>query len=62
MKKVLNLGPCVVRRSLTFSKDFSSETTEPNSIKLSMPSPSKGGKKVHISGPDHMTKIAAMPT
>ena len=45
----------------TFSKGFSSETTGPISFKFRMQFPSKGGKKVYICGPGHMTKMATMP-
>ena len=45
----------------TFSKGFSSETTEPISYKFHMLPPSKGGEKVFIFGLGHMTKIAVMP-
>ena len=50
-----------VRRPSTFSKDFSSETTGPISIKFHMQPLDRGGKKVYIFRPDHMTKMAAMP-
>ena len=45
----------------TFSKGFFSETTEPISLKFHMQPSSKGGKKVYIFGPGHMTKMAALP-
>ena len=51
----------VVRRQSTFSKDFSSETAGPISIEFNMQPPDRGGKKVYIFRPGHMTKIAAMP-
>ena len=50
-----------VRRPSTFSKDFSSETTGPISIKFHMQPLDRGGKKVYIFRPGHMTKMAAMP-
>ena len=50
----------VVRPS-TFSKDFSSETTGPISIKFHMQPLDRGGKKVYIFRPGHMTKMVAMP-
>ena len=49
-----------VRRPSTFSKDFSSEATEPISIKFHMQPLDKRGKKVYIFRPGHMTKMAAM--
>ena len=45
----------------TFSKDFSSETTGPISIKFHMQRLDRGGKKVYIFCPGHMTKMAAKP-
>ena len=48
-----------VRRPSTFSKYFSSETTGPISIKFQLLD--RGGKKVCIFRPGHMTKMAAMP-
>ena len=51
----------VVRRPSTSSKDFSSATTRPISIKFHMQSPGTGEKKVYIFHPGHMTKMAAMP-
>ena len=45
----------------TFSKDFSSETTGPISIKFHMQPLDRGGKKVYIFRPGHMTKLAAIP-
>ena len=50
-----------VRRPSTFSKDFSSETTVPISIKFHMQPLDRGGKKVYIFRPGHMAKMAAMP-
>ena len=44
-----------------FSKDFSSETTGPISIKFHMQSLNRRGKKVYIFRPGHMTKMDAMP-
>ena len=45
----------------TFSKGFFSETTGPISSKFHMQPSSKGGKKVNIFQPSHMTKMATMP-
>ena len=45
----------------TFSKDFSSETTRPISIKFHMQPLDRGGKKIYIFHPDHMTNLAATP-
>ena len=45
----------------TFSKGFCSETTGSISFKFHMQSSSKGGKKVYIFDPGHMTKLVAMP-
>ena len=45
----------------TFSEHCFSETTGPISIKFHMQPPGKGGEKVFIFGPGHMTKMAAMP-
>ena len=53
--------PSSVRRPSIFSKDFSSETTRPISIKFHMQPLNRGGKKVYIFRPGHMTKMAAMP-
>ena len=50
-----------VRRPSTFSKDFSSETTGPISIKFHMQPLDRGGKKVYIFRPGHITKMAVMP-
>ena len=50
-----------VRRPSTFSKDFSSETTGPISIKFHMQPLDRGGKKVCVFRLGHMTKMAAMP-
>ena len=44
----------------TFSKGFFSETTGPISFKFHMQPSSKGGKKVYIFSPGHMTKMAAL--
>ena len=44
----------------TFSKDFSSETTRTISFKFHMQPPCKGGKKVYIFGPGHLTKMAVI--
>ena len=43
----------------TFSKDFSSETTGPISIKFDMQLLDRLGKKVYIFRLGHMTKMAA---
>ena len=43
-----------------FSKCFSSKKTVPISLKFSSQHSSKGGKKIYIFGPGHMTKMAAM--
>ena len=48
---------CLVK----FSKDFSSETSRPISIKFHMQPLDRRGKKVNIFRPGHMTKMAAMP-
>ena len=45
----------------SFSKGFSSETTGPISFKFHMQPSSKGGEKVYIFCPGHMTKMATMP-
>ena len=50
-----------VRRPSTFSKDFSSETTGPISIKFHLQPLDRGGKTVDIFRPGHMTKMAATP-
>ena len=50
-----------VRRPSTFSKDFSSETTGPISIKFHMQPLDRAGKKVYIFRPGHITKMATMP-
>ena len=50
----------VVRPS-TFSNIFSSETAWPIKAKFYVEPPWKGGTKVYINGPGHMTKMAAMP-
>ena len=51
----------VNRRPSTISNVFSSETTRPIKAKFYVEPPWQGGKKVHINGPGHMTKMAAMP-
>ena len=53
--------PASIRRPSTFSKDLSSETTGPISTKFHMQPLDRGGKKVCIFRPGHMTKMAAMP-
>ena len=45
----------------TFSKDFSSETARPISIKFHMQPLDRRGKEVYIFRPGHMTKMAATP-
>ena len=40
---------------------FSSETAWPIKVKFHMEPPWDGGTKVSSNGPDHMTKMAAMP-
>ena len=45
----------------TFSKDFSSETTWPFSIKFHTQPLDRGGKKVYIFRPGHMIKMSATP-
>ena len=58
-KSVGDLG----QRSLVscLSTSFSSETTEQILYKVHTQPPGKGGKKVYIFGPDHMTNMATMP-
>ena len=48
----------LVRHMSTFSKDFSSKT----SLIFHMQPSGKGGKKVYIFGPIHVTKMATMPS
>ena len=48
-------------RPSTFSNIFSSETTGPIKLKFYMETPRDPGTKVCSNGPDHMTKMAAMP-
>ena len=50
-----------VRRPSTFSNIFFSETAWPIKAKFDVEPPWKGGTKVCINGPGHMTKMAAMP-
>ena len=38
-----------------------SKTTGPIEAKFHMESPWDGGTKIYSKGPDHMTKVAAMP-
>ena len=45
----------------TFSKDFSSENTGPISNKFHMQPLGKGGKKIYIFCPGHITKMATLP-
>ena len=49
------------RRPFTISNVFFSETTRPIKVKFYVEPPWKGGTKVYINGPGHITKIAAMP-
>ena len=42
----------------TFLKDFSSENTGPVSIKFHIQPLGKGGKKIYIFRPGHITKMA----
>ena len=49
------------RRRPPFSNVFSSETAWPIKAKFYVKPPWKGGTKVCINGPGHMTKMAAMP-
>ena len=44
----------------TFLKDFSSENTGPISIEFHMQPLGKGGKKIYIFCPGHITKLAAL--
>ena len=55
--------PCsgVRRRCQQFSNVLSSETAWPIKAKFYVEPPWEGGTKVCISGPGHMTKMAAMP-
>ena len=50
-----------VRRPITFSNVFSSETAWPIKAKFYVEPPWEGGTKVCINGPGHMTKMATMP-
>ena len=54
------IGSLVICLS-TFLKDFSSENTEPISIKSHMQPLDKGGKKIYIFCPGHITKMATLP-
>ena len=45
----------------TFSNIFSYETTGPIEAKFHVVPPLDGGTKICSNGPDHMTKMAAMP-
>ena len=51
----------VVRRPSTILNVFSSETAWPTKAKFYVEPPWKGGTKIYINGPGHMTKMAAMP-
>ena len=44
-----------------FSNRFPLETTGPISVKFHMQPADKGGKKVYIFGPGHMTKVGTVP-
>ena len=46
--------------SSTYSKDLSSKTTGPISVKFHMQPPGNGGKKVYSFGLGHLTNMAAM--
>ena len=50
-----------VQRPSTISNVFSSETTWPIKAKFYVEPPWEGGTTVYITGPGHMTKMAAMP-
>ena len=45
----------------TILKDFSSENTGPISIKFHMQPLGKGGEKIYIVCPCHITKMATLP-
>ena len=45
----------------TFLKDFSSENTGQISIKFHMQPLDKGGKKIYIFCPGHISKMATLP-
>ena len=45
----------------TFLKDFSSENTGPISIKFHIQPLGKGGKKIYIFCPGHITKMQPCP-
>ena len=47
--------------SVNILKDFSSENTRPISIKFRMQPLGKGGKKMYIFCPGHITKVATLP-
>ena len=49
------------RRPFTISNIISSETAWPIKAKFYVESPWERGTKVYINGPNHMTKMAAMP-
>ena len=51
----------VCRYVSTFSNIFSSKTTKPIEAKFHMEPPWDEGTKVYSNGPDHLTKMAAMP-
>ena len=53
-------GVCCRHRQQCLSI-FSSETALPIKAKFYVEPPWEGGTKVYINGPDHMTKMAAMP-
>ena len=59
---VLRCYRCRYRRCRSpFSNIFSSETACPIKKKFHVEPPWKGITKVYINGPDHMTKMVAMP-
>ena len=51
----------VLPSSSTISNVFYSETAWPVKVKFHVEPPLKGGTKVYINGPGHMTKMAATP-
>ena len=48
-------------RPFTISNAFFFETAWPITAKIYVEAPWEGGTKVYITGPGHMTKMAAMP-
>ena len=55
------LRPLSSSLSSKISNIFSSETAWPIKAKFYVEPPWKGGTKVYINGPGHITKMAAMP-